>query len=174
VRSVALSALLVLLASSALRAQERVDAASGLRFEVARPTGWDGEAPVDVLVCLHGSGDKADTFRRALRVVAPGVRRFACVYVQSPDEKGWPASAVPGVAAIASTVRAELPGQGLFLFGYSAGGYTGTTCVFERPDVFEGILVAGSIASHQPPADARVKARLFYWSVNPDDPTFGG
>lgn len=165
---------LVLLASSSLRAQEGVDAESGLRFDVARPTGWDGEEPVDVLVCLHGSGDKADTFRRGLRTVVPGVRRFLCVYVQSPDAQGWPASAVGGVTAIANAVRAETPGQGLFLFGYSAGGYVATTCLFERPEVFEGALIAGSIASRPPPADDRVRARLLYWAVNPDDPTFGG
>jgi predicted esterase len=165
---------LVLLATTALCAQDRVEPESGLVYQVVPPTGWDGAQPVDVLVTLHGSGGEKDLFRRSLHVAVPGVRRFACVYVQSPDAQGWPQRAVPGVAAIASAVRAELPGQGLFLLGFSAGGSMSTACMFERPDLFEGAVIACAIAWRQPPVDPRVAARHLYWAVNADDETFGG
>lgn len=156
------------------RADERVHAPSGLVYEVVRPTGWDGQEPVEVLVCLHGSGDRLANFRRALRVLVPGVRRWLCLFVQSPEERGWPPAAAEGVAALAAEVRAAHPGAGTLLLGYSAGGQAATACLFERPDAFDGALVTGAIAHRQPPADARVKARLVYWAVNPDDATFGG
>lgn len=162
------------LVATTARADERVHAASGLTYEVVPPTGWDGQAPVDVLVCLHGSGDQLSTFRRGLRVVAPGVRRFLCVFVQSPDAQGWPSSALDGVAAIASEARAGHPGHGLFAFGYSAGGNLASSLVYQRPDVFEGAVVAGATGARQPPNDARVHARRLYWALNPDDTTFGG
>lgn len=153
---------------------ERVHEPSGLRYLVVPPTSWDGRAPVDVLVCLHGSGDGLGTFRRGLRVIAPGVRRFLCVFVQSPREQGWPLDAVDGVAAIASEVRAQHPGRGVFALGYSAGGNMAAALVFQRPDVVDGAVVAGAIAARQPPDAARVQGRRLYWAVNADDATFGG
>ncbi|MBX3468375.1 MAG: hypothetical protein KF878_16000 [Planctomycetes bacterium] len=170
---VALAAV-ALAAARPARAEERVHAPSGLVYEVVRPTGWDGQEPVEVLVCLHGSGDRLANFRRALRVLVPGVRRWLCLFVQSPEERGWPPAAAEGVAALAAEVRAAHPGAGTLLLGYSAGGQAATACLFERPDAFDGALITGAIAHRQPPADARVRARLLYWAVNPDDATFGG
>ncbi len=173
-RTLVTALLLTLAPAVGARADERVHAPSGLTYEVVPPTGWDGAAPVDLLVCLHGSGDQVNTFRRGLRVVAPGVRRFLCLFVQSPAAQGWPLDALDGVAALAQEVRAAHPGQGLFAFGYSAGGNMAAALVFQRPDLVEGAVVAGAIAARQPPNDARAHARRLYWAVNADDATFGG
>ncbi|MCO5168490.1 MAG: hypothetical protein M9894_19295 [Planctomycetes bacterium] len=166
--------LALVLVGAAARAEERVHAPSGLAYEVVPPTGWDGEDPVEVLVLLHGSGDRLANFRRAMRVLVPGARRFLCVYVQSPEERGWPLTVVDGVAALASEVRAAHPGEGTLLLGYSAGGQAATACLFQRPDAFDGALITGAIAHRPPPDDPRVRARLLCWAVNPDDETFGG
>lgn len=163
-------AALVLLASLA-RAEVQTDPASGLQYEVVQPTGLDATAPAPLLVCLHGAGDGLVDFRRGLRVIAPAVRRFRCLFVQSPDKAGWPRGAQTGVAAIASAVAAAQPTRGTILMGYSAGGWVGAVAVWRSPEVFEGALLVGSIGLEPPPRElgpGRQTPSVF-WSLGTED-----
>jgi predicted esterase len=143
--------------------------ASGLRYHVVPPPGWDGEAPVDMLVALHGSGGKIGDFYRIAKILVPELRRHLQVYVQSPTEVGWPVSACEGLGAIAREVKAQHPVRSVLLFGFSAGGWVGTEALFQNADVFEGALVAGATVYRTPPTEAAIKRRYLYFSIGSED-----
>lgn len=162
--------LAMLLLAAAARADVLTEPRSGLRYEVVLPPGWDGTRSAELVVCLHGSGDAFDAFRKGLRAFAPSIRRSIQAYVQSPDRDGWPRTAADGIALVASAVAAAHPVDGALLLGYSAGGWLAASTLYQHPDVFDGALLVGSIGAEPPPRRLAPRSPLVYWSLGTEDP----
>jgi len=150
-------------------ADEESHEPSGLRFEVAEPVGWGGRDPVDLLVCLHGSGDSTEHFQRGLAVLAPDLRRHLRVFVASPDAQGWPLEVHDGVAGVARAVRDRYRVRRVVLFGYSAGGVMAQECQFQHAELFGGTVVAGAGLHRMPPADHLTRSRYMAWAIGAED-----
>lgn len=154
------------------RGEEQVHA-SGLRYEVVPPPGWDGKAPLDLLLCLHGSGDKLSEWKIGLGVLVPELRRHLRLLVQSPAAQGWPQDVVPNLAALTSEVRAAHPVRRTLVFGFSAGGNVATLCLYQHPDLFQGALVGGATTAVRPPREGPARERWVCFSIGADDPIVG-
>lgn len=162
-------ALLLLGSGLAARAEEKVHE-SGLRYEVVPPPGWDGKAPLDLVLCLHGSGDKLADWRTGMGLLVPELRRTLRLFVQSPLDHGWPGEVAKDLAAITREVRDAHPVRRTIVFGFSAGGNVATLCLFGHPDLFQGALVGGATVAIRPPREGPAKERSLCFSIGADDP----
>lgn len=163
------AALLLLGVVGLARAEEKVHA-SGLRYEVVPPPGWDGKAPLDLLLCLHGSGDKLNEWKIGLSVLVPELRRTLRLLVQSPLPHGWPDDVVPNLIALTREVRDAHPVRRTLVFGFSAGGNVSTLCLYKDPELFQGALVGGATTAIRPPREGPAKERALCFSIGEDDP----
>lgn len=148
------------------RAEERVGP-GGLRYDLVPAKGASAEQPRDLLIGLHGKGSTKDKFAGWVNPLLPALAESHRVWVQSPTDH-WQRDAIPPLAELAARLRRELPVRHVILFGFSAGGFAATGCLFEHPAAFDAALIGGATWWGRP-GNEEAKRRPVYWSVGEND-----
>lgn len=161
-RVVVLAALL--LAATTVHAEERVGP-GGLRYDLKRAPAGE---PRDLWIGLHGKSGKKEQMAAWVNQLVPALGQAHQVWPQSAGEQ-WARGDAEHLVELVGRLRRELPVRHVLLFGFSAGGFLASRCLFEHPGSFDGALIAGATLDARPGSDA-ARLRPAFWSVGDQDP----
>lgn len=125
---------------------------------VRTPEGWDGVAPLPLVIGIHGLGDSPEAFIGLWEIVG----RFDCIFAapQAPtafpvgdrigydwfegdwEDGSWLGSAVLSrdcILALLDVLEAEYPVTGVYLFGFSQGGAMTYLAGLHAPERFTAL-----------------------------------
>ena len=156
----------LLLAASTVHAEERVGP-GGLRYDLQRAPVGAGE-PRDLWIGLHGKSGKKEQMSGWVNQLVPALAETHRVWPQSAGEQ-WARGDDQLLVELVGRLRRELPVRHVVLFGFSAGGFLATRCLFGHPDTFDAALIAGATLQGRP-EDAAARQRPAFWSVGDQDP----
>ncbi len=156
----------LLLTATTLRAEERVGP-GGLRYDLQRAPVGAGE-PRDLWIGLHGKSGKKEQMSGWVNQLVPALAQAHRVWPQSAGEQ-WARGDDELLVELVGRLRRELPVRHVILFGFSAGGFLATRCLFGHPETFDAALIAGATLEGRPHDDA-ARLRPAFWSVGDEDP----
>lgn len=129
---------------------------------------WSPDAPVGVVVIVHGLGEHSDRYRHvAQRLVGEGFAVFASDHRGHGRSDGPRAvidrldRAVSDIDRLVVIARDGHPGLPVFMLGHSMGALLAVQYALEHQDRLTGLLLSGALAAlDAAPAPARLIARL--------------
>jgi predicted peptidase len=148
----------------------------GLNFQIHSPDAYERDAPIPLVVFLHGVGERGNDNQQQVNglpktFASPGNQaKRPCIVVapQCPGEKYWTNDVVSEqVIKLVKDLSKHMPidGDRLYLSGYSMGGFGTWAILGQAPKTF---AAAVPIAGGGDPAIARSIKAIPIWNFHGD------
>jgi predicted esterase len=157
-------------------AEKFTDDRTGLEYLLEPPADWDTVTPVNLLICLHGAGDKAENFKATLEGregLNARLFKYMRVYPQSPSAAFDPARTGDLVQLIETIIEQQksknVTVEHSVLMGFSAGGFMAGAVIARKPDLFDGAIICGATRTSALPKKGKLRERFQFWSIGTKD-----
>ncbi len=131
-----------------------------MRYAVSVPRGYDGRAPVPLVLALHPGGDRFPYIGGAFmeQVILPALYYDLDAIVIAPDAPGQSWTDDTSEQAVLALVRRIMRDQAIdarrvLVAGFSMGGRGTWTMSARHPDLFTGAIVMAGSTGDTPVAD---------------------